>query len=100
CTRPKRLSNLSMTTATSPFASGGAVDAETPADMSSAPDTRTGSRFGVDFDRHRHALAQRGVGLIDHDPKAIHQVGTKIGGLHGFGRELGAWRDESDLTLI
>jgi len=51
---------------------------------------------------HRHALAQRGIGVgrVDHDPQAIDQVGAKIGGFHRLGGELGTWRDEADLALI
>src|SRR5574340_1419814 len=103
CTLPKRLSRSSMTTAAaSAFVLCGVAATAALAGISTLSCMRSGVSVRIDFDRHRHALAQSlvAVGRIDDDAQAIHQVGAQIGGLHRLRREFVARRDEADLAAI
>src|SRR3546814_10370254 len=75
CTLSKCLSTPSMTTAASLFAG----DAGVLPSISRSLCVRSGGSPGIDFDSHRHALAQSsvGIGVVNHDSQAIDQVGDR-----------------------
>ena len=51
-------------------------------------------------DGDRHPLAQRVVGIGDHNTQAINQIGAQIRRLHGFRREFSGRGNEADFAAV
>src|SRR5690606_39990401 len=104
-TWPKCLSTPAITTAVSSWRSGATTGDGVLAAMSAV--AGAGIAHGrpgrvVDFDGHRHALAQPAVDLvvIDDHPQPVDQARAQLRCFDRLWRELGARRHEADLAPV